>query len=309
MNPQPTQPSGAATVVAIGNFDGVHRGHHAVLARARALAPEARLVVVTFWPHPMSVIRPGQAPKLLCSLDDRVALLRQAGADDVVVCPFTTEMAALSPEEFVAAHIAPLAPSLIVVGTNFRFGHRASGDVATLRRLGEWRVEALDLLETDAHTTSSTEVRRLLSGGDVAGAAHHLGRLFSFRGTVVVGHQRGRGLGFPTANLPVPAGFAAPADGVYAGWVTRLDDAAAAPWPAAISVGTNPTFDDVPEVVVEAHVLGRDDLELYGVAIAVDFVDRLRGNVRFEGIEQLVAQIGADCAKAKELLGARTPGE
>lgn len=304
MNPEPDE-----TAVVIGNFDGVHRGHRAVLARARELAPRARLVVLTFWPHPMSVIRPNKVPLLLCSLEERLALLRRAGADDVVVCEFTPELAGQSPEEFVSRHLAPLRPSLVVVGTNFRFGHRAAGDADTLRALGPWRVEAVDLLTTDEATTSSTEVRRLLAAGDVTGAADHLGRPFSFCGTVVVGHQRGRELGFPTANLPVPKGFAAPADGVYAGWLTRRDRPDAPAWAAAISVGRNPTFDDVPEVVVEAHVLDRDDLELYGVPVAVTFTDWLRGNVRFEGLDGLVAQIAADCGRARELLSGSTPGE
>lgn len=298
------------TAVVIGNFDGVHLGHRAVLDRARELVgPGARLVVLTFWPHPMTVIRPDKAPLLLCSLEDRVALLRAAGADDVVVCDFDETMALQPPEEFVARHIAPLAPEVVVVGANFRFGHRAAGDVDTLRALGPWRVESLDLVEGDDVPTSSTEVRRLLATGDVAGAARRLGRPFSFCGTVVVGHQRGRELGFPTANLPVPPGFAAPADGVYAGWLTRRDTPDAVPLAAAISVGTNPTFDDVPAVVVEAHVLDRDDLQLYGVPVAVTFVDWLRGNVRFDGLDGLIAQIAADCDRARELLAGRTPGE
>ncbi|GAB3622021.1 bifunctional riboflavin kinase/FAD synthetase [Mariniluteicoccus endophyticus] len=290
------------TVVAIGNFDGVHRGHRAVIEYARGLADDVRLVVMTFWPHPMTVVRPDKAPKLLCSLDDRVALLKEAGAGEVVVLEFTSEMAEQTPEEFVEAHLVPLDPRFVVVGENFRFGHRAAGDTDTLAALGPWEVTALPLLTTDDDATSSTTIRRLLAEGDVAEAARHLGRLFDYTGTVVVGHQRGREMGFPTANLPVAAGRAAPADGVYAGWVTRRDTSGAEVWPAAISVGTNPTFDDVPEVVVEAHVLDRDDLELYGVPIAVSFAERLRGNVRFEGLEALIEQIAADCARAWGIL-------
>lgn len=294
-----------ATVLAIGNFDGVHRGHRAVLERAREAAGGGRVVVMTFWPHPMTVIRPDRAPKLLCSLEDRVRLLTEAGADEVVVVPFTQELAARSPHWFVAEHIAPLQPQVISVGRNFRFGHRASGDVRLLAELGPWRVEALELLQTDELTTSSTEIRRLLAGGDVAGAAVQLGRPFAYSGVVVRGHQRGRELGFPTANLPVQHAFAAPADGVYAGYAQLRDQPDAALWPAAISVGTNPTFDDVPEVVVEAHVLGRDDLDLYGHALAVSFTHRLRGNVRFDSLDELIAQIAADCRRAEELLAKR----
>ncbi|OYO19440.1 riboflavin biosynthesis protein RibF [Enemella dayhoffiae] len=299
------------SVVVIGNFDGVHKGHQEVLRAARTPEPGARLVAVTFWPHPMSVVRPGQEPLLLCDLSHRISLLREAGADQVEVIRFTPELMATSPEDFVREKLLPLHPVRVVVGQNFRFGHRAAGTVDTLTELGAqgldgtrpFAVSVLELLVTEHHTTSSTEIRRLLAEGDVATAAQHLGRLFSFTGEVVVGHQRGREFGFPTANLPVPKGFAAPADGVYAGWLRRCDLPNAPLWPAAISVGTNPTFDDVPEVVVEAHVLDRDDLELYGVQVSVDFVQRLRGNVKFEGIPQLIEQIGADVEETRRVLG------
>lgn len=294
-----------ASVVVIGNFDGVHKGHQEVLRTARAVEPGARLVAVTFWPHPMSVVRPGSEPRLLCDLDARVELLRQAGADVVEVISFDKDLMALQPEEFLDRYISPLNPVRVVVGENFRFGHRASGTVATLRAYGEGRFEVtgLELLVTEHRTTSSTEIRRLLEEGQVAEAGHHLGRLFRFMGTVVVGHQRGREFGFPTANLPVPHGFAAPAAGVYAGWLRVAEPAEAPLWPAAISVGTNPTFDDVPAVVVEAHVLDRDDLELYGVTVAVDFAERLRGNVKFEGVPALIEQIAADVERTREVLG------
>lgn len=294
-----------ASVVVIGNFDGVHKGHQEVLRVARSLEPGARLVAVTFWPHPMSIVRPGSEPRLLCDLDHRVELLRAAGADVVEVIAFDRDLMSMQPEDFLATCIAPLNPVRVVVGQNFRFGHRASGNVDTLRAFGVGRFEVtgLELLITEHKATSSTEIRRLLDEGRVAEASHHLGRPFRFTGTVVMGHQRGREFGFPTANLPVPAGFAAPASGVYAGWLTQTHGENAPVWPAAISVGTNPTFDDVPAVVVEAHVLDRDDLELYGVAVAVDFVDRLRGNVKFEGVPQLIAQIAADVEQTRRILG------
>jgi riboflavin kinase/FMN adenylyltransferase len=294
-----------ASVVVIGNFDGVHLGHREVLRTARSLEPDANLVAVTFWPHPMSVVRPGSEPKLLSDLEHRVELLRAAGADAVEVISFDHELAATSPEEFLRRCIAPLNPVRVVVGENFRFGHRAAGTVETVREFGrgKFEVTGLELLVTAHATTCSTEIRRLLAEGDVTGAAHHLGRPFRFSGTVVVGHRRGREFGFPTANLPVPDGFAAPADGVYAGWLRVAGNPSATTWPAAISVGTNPTFDDVPATVVEAYALDRDDLELYGVRVEVDFVERLRGNVRFDGIPALIEQIALDVTRTREVLG------
>lgn len=301
-------------VVVIGNFDGVHPGHRALLRTAQATAPDLPLVVLTFWPHPVSVVRPGQAPMLLTGLDERVRLLREAGADDVRVIHFTPEFSRLSPEEFVEQYVLPLRPARVVVGENFRFGHRASGHVDTLRRLGAGRfeVDALSLVHHGDEETSSTRVRDALAAGDVHHAAEHLGRDFRFTGVVRHGDHRGRELGFPTANLPVPALLACPADGVYAGWLTRLDgrDAHGDPlpdrvgperWPAAISVGSNPTFDGVDRRV-ESYVLDRTDLELYGAPIAVDFVARIRGQIRFAGIDALIAQMGDDVARTREAL-------
>ncbi|MDO5682678.1 MAG: bifunctional riboflavin kinase/FMN adenylyltransferase, partial [Propionibacteriaceae bacterium] len=257
------------------------------------------------WPHPMSVVRPGAEPLLLCDLEERVHLLQAAGADIVEVISFDRDLMAMSPEAFLDSYIKPLNPRRVVVGQNFRFGHRASGNVDTLRDWGAGRFEVtgLELLLTEHEETSSTEIRGLLADGRVAEAAQHLGRPFRFTGTVVVGHQRGREFGFPTANLPVPAGFAAPGAGVYAGWMRLAEPIDSPVWPAAISVGTNPTFDDVPAVVVEAHALDRDDLALYGRTIHVDFVDRLRGNVRFEGVPQLIEQIAADVERTRAVLG------
>lgn len=299
-----------ASVVVIGNFDGVHKGHQEVLRTARTLEPQARLVAVTFWPHPMSVVRPGSEPKLLCDLEHRVELLRAAGADVVHVITFDRDLAATAPVDFLQRCIAPLNPVRVVVGENFRFGHKAAGTVDTVREFGrgQFEVTGLELLITEHTTTSSTEIRRLLAEGDVAAAADHLGRPFRFSGTVVMGHRRGREFGFPTANVPVASGFAVPADGVYAGWLRLTGDPEAVIWPAAISVGTNPTFDDVPAVVVEAHALDHDDLELYGCQVNVDFSHRLRGNVKFDGIPALIDQIAADVVRTRELLGLPAAG-
>lgn len=292
-----------SSVVVIGNFDGVHRGHRRVLAEATRDVDHP-LVVITFWPHPVAVLRPGAAPKLLSDLHTRIELLKEAGAHEVRVIGFNDAVASMTPEEFVARFLTPLRPDRVVVGENFRFGHRASGDVEYLARLGEGQFEVVPLpLETvDDEVSCSTGIRDLLAAGDVAGAAEHLERPFRFRGVVVMGDQRGRDLGFPTANQTVPPDMAVPADGVYAGWVTRLDDPGAEPMAAAISVGTNPTFDGL-ERRVESYVIDRTDLELYGVEIAVDFVARLRGQVRFEGIEALIAQMRADVAEARSILG------
>lgn len=302
------------TVVVIGNFDGVHPGHRSLLAHAHALAPDLPLVVLTFWPHPLSVVRPGQAPMLLTSLDQRIALLRAAGAADVRVIDFTVEFSHLSPEEFVEQYVVPLAPARVVVGENFRFGHRAAGNPALLAQLGAGRfeVDAVSLVHFGDEETSSTRVREALAAGDVQHAAEHLGRPFRFTGVVKHGDHRGRELGFPTANLPVPPLLACPADGVYAGWVTRLDgrdahgvplpiEATAERWPAAISVGTNPTFDG-PDRRVESYVLDRTDLELYGAPLAVDFTKRIRGQVKFDGVEALVSQMHADVERARTAL-------
>ncbi len=302
-------------VVVIGNFDGVHPGHREVLRAARAAEPGLPLVVVTFWPHPLSVVRPGGGPMLLTRLDERVQLLREGGADRVEVIDFTKDFAHMSPAQFLAHVIEPLQPRRVVVGENFRFGHRAAGTVDTLRELaaGRFEVTALKLVAHDDEETCSTLIREALAVGDVQRAAQHLGRPFRFTGIVRTGDRRGRQLGFPTANLPVPPELACPLDGVYAGWVTRLDglDAhgrasasgtRAERWPSAISVGTNPTFDG-HDRRVESYVLDRLDLELYGAPIAVDFVARIRGQIRFTGVEGLIAQMDDDVARCRALLG------
>lgn len=304
---------GTAALV-IGNFDGVHAGHRALLQAARRAAPGLPLIVVTFWPHPRSVLHPDNVSLLLTGLEDRIHLLKQAGADAVKVVNFTPEFARLSPEDFVTGILVPLDPDVVVVGENFRFGRQAAGDVGTLTRLGQgrFRVEVLPLLWVEDEETCSTHIRQALEEGDVEQAARLLGRPFTFSGLVVDGDHRGRTLGYPTANLPVPKGFACPADGVYAGWVTRLDGrdgygrtlssgTAAARWPAAISVGSNPTFAGVSRRV-EAHVLGLVDLQLYDAPILVEFVARVRPMVKFGSVAELLAQLAADVTRIRSLL-------
>ena len=297
------------TAVVIGNFDGVHLGHRHVVARAREIADERALTVVavTFDPHPMSVLRPEHAPTTLTSLTVRAELLGDAGADAVLALPFDRDVASWMPEEFVRRVLVDgLHAAAVVVGANFRFGHRAAGDVATLRETGErfgFTAEGIPL-DGGPQVWSSTYVRMSLGAGDVAGAAEALGRPYAVRGVVVRGDQRGRELGFPTANVPTDSLTAAPPDGVYAGWLRRLDTGET--YPAAISVGTNPTFDGERERRVESYVLDRTDLELYGVEVEVSFVERLRGMVAFESVEKLVQQMTDDVVRTREVL-ARHP--
>jgi riboflavin kinase / FMN adenylyltransferase len=299
------------SVVTIGVFDGVHLGHQRIVATAGQAARDLGLplVVVTFDPHPAEVIRPGTHPALLCSLRRRAELLGALGADAVCVLEFTLEFSRLGPDEFVRTVLADrLHTRRVVVGENFRFGHRAAGDLALLAELGEkhdFRAEGVPLLAPDGVTMSSSAIRERVAAGDVASAAAGLGRPHRVEGVVVRGEQRGRALGFPTANLETPPHTATPADGVYAGWLARLgaDGAEAERWPAAISVGTNPTFDGRRRIV-EAYALDRDDLDLYGAHAAVDFAARLRGMVRFDSVDELIAQMRLDVAEARALLGA-----
>ena len=295
------------TVVVIGNFDGVHLGHQHVLARAREIADRQGLdvVAVTFDPHPMAVLRPEHAPTTLTTIERRAELLAEAGADHVLALPFDREMAGWSPEEFVRRVLVDtLHAASVVVGASFRFGSRAAGDVATLQTLGAdlgFTAEGIPL-DGGPMVWSSTYVRTCLATGDVAGAAEALGHPYAVRGVVVRGEQRGRELGYPTANVPTDSLTTAPADGVYAGWLRRLDTDET--FPAAISVGTNPTFDGVRTRRVESYVLDRDDLDLYGVEVEVSFVERLRGMVAFDSVEGLVRQMAMDVDRAREILGA-----
>jgi riboflavin kinase/FMN adenylyltransferase len=299
------------SVVLIGNFDGLHLGHRHLIRRAGELAKAHGLgvVAVTFEPHPIAVLRPEHAPLALTGIDRRCFLMGEAGVDDVLVLPFTREVAAWSPQAFVdRVLVGGLRAAVVVVGVNFRFGAKAAGDVAMLTEAGraqDFQVEGV-ALDGGPQVWSSTYVRTCLAGGDVEGAAEALGRPYALVGPVTRGEQRGRQLGYPTANVST-GGLAAPADGVYAGWLTLLDPAdgqtrVGEPLPAAISVGTNPTFDGERERRVEAFVLDRNDLDLYDRPVEISFVARIRGMVKFDGVDELTETMAQDVVRTRELL-------
>jgi riboflavin kinase/FMN adenylyltransferase len=269
---------------------------------------------VTFDPHPAEVVRPGSHPARLTSLGRRADLVAEFGVEAFCVLPFTVELSRTPPPEF--AHevlVERLHAADVVVGRNFRFGHRAEGDVAMLTRLGErfgFGVEGLELITDDGITFSSTYIRSCIDAGDVDAAAAALGRPHRVEGVVVHGDRRGRELGFPTANISAPPFTALPADGVYAGRFaigtgrTGTADGTGQKnrlLPAAISVGTNPTFSG-RERTVEAYVLDVDE-DFYGFEVAVDFVHRLRGQERFDGVDELVEQMQKDVQRTRELVG------
>lgn len=299
-------------VVTIGVFDGLHRGHQQIVARARAVAGELGLptVLVTFTPHPSEVVRPGSHPPQLTTNTRKAELADELGVDVVVFVPFTLKFSTLSPEEFLhQAVVAELHAAAVVVGENFRFGHRAAGTVATLADLGRrwgFAAEGVTLLVEGGRPISSTYIRSCVEAGDLDAAAHALGRPHRLDGVVVRGAQRGRDLGYPTANVR-PAPFAAvPADGIYAGRVIRLDERGntlegAPALPAAISVGSNPTFDGRFRSV-EAFVLDFD-ADLYGQNLGVEFVHRLRGMARFDSVPALIEQMADDVARTRQVLG------
>ncbi len=292
------------SVVTIGVFDGVHRGHQQTIGHAVKRAGElgVQSVVVTFDPHPAEVVRPGSHPAVLTEPDRRAELIEQLGVDVLCVVPFTMEFSRLTAEAFVHdVLVEHLHASLVVVGENFRFGHRAAGDVALLQRLGRtfgFGVEGAPLVTDDGTVYSSTYIRACVDAGDVAAATRALGRAHRLDGVVVRGDRRGRELGFPTANLLTSAHAAVPADGVYAGWLVRGGERQA----AAISIGTNPTFSG-RQHRVEAYLLDFDG-DLYGEQVGLDFVSRLREMRTYSGSGPLVAQMAEDVAQTRlALLG------
>lgn len=295
-----TTPRETSAVVTIGTFDGVHRGHQALIGRARAAG--SPVVAVTFEPHPVEVFAPAQAPRRLTTIERRVRLLREAGADEVRVLAFDREMAAWSPQEFIdRVLVGQLHASAVVVGENFTFGAKAAGTCELLREAGERHGFVLDevtLLGGDA-PWSSTRVRALIAEGDVRGATEILSRPPEVEGIVSQGEKRGRELGYPTANIPVDDRVAVPPDGVYATWLVL---ASGERLPAATSIGTNPTFGE-HDRRVEAYVLDRDDLDLYGQRVRLEWVDRLRDMIAFAGIDPLLEQMARDVRQTRSVLG------
>lgn len=303
------------SVVAIGKFDGVHSGHRAVIDRARieAASSHASVVAVTFDRNPLRTLRPDSAPEPLVSLDQRLVHLAAEGVDATLVLRFDDELAAVPAREFVERFlVTALGATTIMVGDDFRFGQGGQGTPALLEELGAelgFSVDVVRDVQGGGRRVSSTWVRELLAAGDVDGAARLLGRPHTVRGEVVHGLKRGRELGVPTANLAFDVEGLIPADGVYAGWlidegVEHADAGtrAVTHYPAAISVGTNPTFDDVAERQVEAHVLDETDLDLYGHVVQVQFTHRIRGMVAFEGIEPLIVQMHDDIERVRTAL-------
>lgn len=289
-----------SVVVTLGVFDGVHAGHRQLLAQCReiAAASQSTLVAATFDPSPKAFLNPDTYPGLLTLPVRRAELLKAHGADQVAILKFDSRMANLSPEEFVSEVLVDeLAASMIIVGRNFRFGHKAAGSIDTLETLSakyNFEVRVVELAG-DTETWSSTRIRNAIASGDMTLARDMLGRPHRLTGEVVHGDHRGRELGFPTANLDVAGGLLIPADGVYAG-VLHIDGLA---HPAAISIGTNPTFEGVVGRRVEAYVLDRTDLDIYGEVVDLDLLAHIRGMRAFSGIEELVAAMNDDVEVAR----------
>jgi len=273
--------------VAVGEFDGVHLGHREVIRGSDT--------VLTFDPHPLQVVRPEAAPKLLTSLDAKAELIEALGVEELAVIPFDERFAQQSPQEFIDhVLVEKLQATRVSVGENFRFGHRAAGDPALLGADGRFETHVVPLVEVDGEVVSSSHIRGLVLAGEVELAARFLGAPFELRGEVVQGDRRGRALGFPTANIVPDEALVCPGHGVYA---ARADGAC-----AAVSVGVRPTFGTGRAVLVEAYLIDRE-VELYGRRLAVQFIQRLRGERRFESAEVLVAQMRDDVERVREIVG------
>jgi riboflavin kinase / FMN adenylyltransferase len=276
--------------VAIGTFDGVHRGHQAVIKGADT--------VLTFDPHPLEVIHPSALPKLIMPFGVKRDVIEGLGVRELVVISFDPEFAALSAEEFIEqVLIERLGAESVAVGENFRFGAKAKGDPAMLAARGEFETRVVPLVEVDGETVSSTRIRALVAAGDMEGARHCLGAPFMVEGTVVEGDQRGRELGFPTANIVPDDHLVIPGHGVFAAFADGV--------PAAVNVGVRPTFESGRGVLIETYLIDRTE-DLYGKVLRVAFVERLRGEKRFPSVEELIAQMRIDVEDAKRVCASFT---
>ncbi|OUW33613.1 MAG: riboflavin biosynthesis protein RibF [Actinobacteria bacterium TMED172] len=296
------------SVVTVGEYDGVHRGHRTVISEMHRMAAErgCATAVVTFDRHPATIVRPESAPLLLCDLDHKLELLAETGVDYTLVVEFTPEQAEVPAEMFARQVLVDcLQARAVVVGADFHFGQGRRGNVETLGAVGEefgYEVVGLPLVKQltgEGEVISSTSIRAALSEGDVEKAHRLLGRPFEVRGVVTPGDRRGRTIGFPTANIPTTPDLQVPADGVYAAWYVRDDGAQ---YPAAVNIGKRPTFyDDAERSLIEAHLIGfRGDL--YGESAKVRFVRRLRGEKKFDGVDSLKQQLVKDVADAVKCL-------
>jgi riboflavin kinase/FMN adenylyltransferase len=283
--------------VAIGIFDGVHQGHQQILAEAAKHGP---VTVLTFDPHPTSVFAPERTPTALVTLEDRIALLKENGAGEVVVLPFTREFAAQSPDQFIEEILVKqLGATHVTVGSNFTFGHKAAGNADYLKSHARgFGVSAVSLEENRGSAISSSRIRTLIVDGDVERANELLTRPFYLRGPVVHGEKRGRTIGYPTANIGLASNATIPADGVYAGWLT----VGGIRWAAAISIGTNPTFPGVRGRQVEAYAVDQIGLDLYDQEAKLEFVWRLRDTLKFESLDELLVQMAQDCEQTRKLI-------
>ena len=288
-------------VVVIGVFDGVHKGHQELLTRAKAIADGREIIALTFDPHPTTVFAPDRAPSMLTTLPDRVELLKIHGADQVAVMKFNEKFAAMSAEDFVKnVLVDQLHASTVIVGKNFTYGHKAAGSVDSLIKSAttyNFTVDAQELNSDNGEVISSSRIRTLIHEGNVEDARLLLGRPHRLDGVVVHGEKRGRQIGYPTANLGNIEGQTIPADGVYAGWLTVGINF----WPAAISIGTNPTFEGERGRQVEAYALDQEGLELYDKNASIEFGWRLRPTLKFDGLEPLLVQMKIDCDQARKL--------
>ena len=279
------EPGSGPRRVAIGTFDGVHLGHREVIRGSDT--------VLTFDPHPLAVINPDATPKLISTFNVKRDLIAGLGVDELVIIPFDNGFASLTAEEFVReVLIERLGAVQVSVGENFRFGQRAQGTPEFLREHGEFETRVASLVEATGETISSTQIRGLVAAGEVAQAAEFLGGPFLFEGEVVEGDRRGRELGMPTANLVPDERYVVPGHGVYAAWAHG--------YPAAVNVGVRPMFETGRGLLVEAHLIGFEG-DLYGETLRIAFLERLRGEKRFESVDELVAQMNRDVEDAKRI--------